>query len=236
MRDDTWKGFVAENRRGVLTTFRRDGAAQMSIVTCGPYREGVAFTTTEDRAKLHNLRRRPQCSLLVARENWAAYIVLQGAAQVFFRRQYRRRGTAADAAGGFPYGGGRWNIRIGRNMTGLWSRNGVPPSWSSRNRFMGAMFPEAGMATNLSLLNWAGLMHPAQSNPAARSWRNRVLARSGPPWPNRSKSPKAGQTCADKPLALPAKHTRKRPTAWAATGPALSTRPVQLPRNATRPG
>ena len=83
MLDDTWKGFVAENRRGVLTTFRRDGAAQMSIVTCGPYREGVAFTTTEDRAKLHNLRRRPQCSLLVARENWAAYIVLQGAAQVF---------------------------------------------------------------------------------------------------------------------------------------------------------
>ena len=83
MRDDTWKEFVAENRRGVLTTFRRDGAAQMSIVTCGPYREGVAFTTTEDRAKLHNLRRRPQCSLLVARENWSAYIVLQGAAQVF---------------------------------------------------------------------------------------------------------------------------------------------------------
>ena len=83
MRDDTWKGFVAENRRGVLTTFRRDGAAQMSIVTVGPYREGVAFTTTEDRAKLHNLRRRPQCSLLVARENWSAYIVLQGAAQVF---------------------------------------------------------------------------------------------------------------------------------------------------------
>lgn len=83
MRDDTWKRFVAENRRGVLTTFRRDGAAQMSIVTCGPYGEGVAFTTTEDRAKLHNLRRRPQCSLLVARENWSAYIVLQGAAQVF---------------------------------------------------------------------------------------------------------------------------------------------------------
>ena len=83
MLDDKLKGFVAENRRGVLTTFRRDGAAQMSIITCGPYRDGVAFTTTEERAKLHNLRRNPQCSLLVAREDWAAYLVLQGTAQVF---------------------------------------------------------------------------------------------------------------------------------------------------------
>ena len=82
MLDDNLKRFVAENRRGVLTTFRRDGSAQMSIITCGPYREGVAFTTTEDRAKLRNLRRNPRCSLLVARENWSAYIVLQGEAQL----------------------------------------------------------------------------------------------------------------------------------------------------------
>ena len=83
MLDDNLKRFVAENRRGVLTTFRRDGAAQMSIVTCGPYRDGVAFTTTEDRAKLRNLRRNPRCTLLVARENWSAYIVLQGSARIF---------------------------------------------------------------------------------------------------------------------------------------------------------
>ncbi len=83
MLTESWREFVAENRRGVLTTFRRDGAAQLSIITVGPYREGVAFTTTEERAKLHNLRRNPQCSLLVAREDWSAYIVLQGTAQVF---------------------------------------------------------------------------------------------------------------------------------------------------------
>ena len=83
MLDDNLKRFVAENRRGVLTTFRRDGAAQMSIVTCGPYQDGVAFTTTEDRAKLRNLRRNPRCTLLVARENWSAYIVLQGSARIF---------------------------------------------------------------------------------------------------------------------------------------------------------
>ena len=65
MLDDNLRNFVAENRRGVLTTFRRDGSAQMSIITCGPLQDGVAFTTTEDRAKLKNLRRNPRCSLLV---------------------------------------------------------------------------------------------------------------------------------------------------------------------------
>jgi PPOX class probable F420-dependent enzyme len=82
MLDDNLKRFVAENRRGVLTTFRRDGSAQMSIITCGPLRDGVAFTTTEDRAKLRNLRRNPRCSLLVAREDWSAYVVLQGTARL----------------------------------------------------------------------------------------------------------------------------------------------------------
>ncbi len=82
MLDENLKSFVAENRRGVLTTFRRDGSAQMSIITCGPLQDGVAFSTTEDRAKLPNLRRNPRCSLMVARENWSGYIVLQGTARL----------------------------------------------------------------------------------------------------------------------------------------------------------
>ena len=82
MLDDSLRNFVAENRRGVLTTFRRDGSAQMSIITCGPLQDGVAFSTTENRAKLKNVRRNPRCSLLVARENWSAYVVLQGTARL----------------------------------------------------------------------------------------------------------------------------------------------------------
>jgi PPOX class probable F420-dependent enzyme len=66
----------------VLTTFRRDGAAQMSIISCGPYRDGIAFTVTEDRAKLKNLKRDPRCSLLVSRESWWGFAVLEGHAQV----------------------------------------------------------------------------------------------------------------------------------------------------------
>ena len=63
MLPDNVREFCTNNHQGVLTAFRRNGAAQMSIVTCGAYADGVAFTTTEDRAKLHNLRRNPDCSL-----------------------------------------------------------------------------------------------------------------------------------------------------------------------------
>ena len=82
MLPENLRAFVAETRRGVLTTFRRSGGAQMSIVTCGPYREGVAFTTTADRAKLVNLRRDPRCSLLVSQEDWRGYVVLEGRAEL----------------------------------------------------------------------------------------------------------------------------------------------------------
>ena len=82
MLSDNLRAFVAETRRGVLTTFRRSGGAQMSIVTCGPYREGVAFTTTARRAKLINLQRAPRCSLMVAQEDWWGYVVLEGRAEL----------------------------------------------------------------------------------------------------------------------------------------------------------
>ena len=59
MLTDAQREFLTSNHNGALTTFRRNGAAQMSIVTCGIYGDGVAFTTTEDRAKLRNLRRDP---------------------------------------------------------------------------------------------------------------------------------------------------------------------------------
>ena len=54
----------------------------MSIITVGPYRDGVAFTTTAGRAKLANLVREPRCSLLVSKRDWWGYVVLEGRAQV----------------------------------------------------------------------------------------------------------------------------------------------------------
>ena len=84
------KEFASNNHQAVLTTFRGNGSAQMSIVTVGPYGDGVGFTTTEDRAKLQNLIRNPRCSLLVSKQDWSDYVVLEGHAQTL------RRGKADD--------------------------------------------------------------------------------------------------------------------------------------------
>ena len=82
MLTDNVKQFLSENHRAVLTTFRKNGAAQMSILSVGYYKDGVAFTTTEDRAKLANLKRDPRCSLLVSKDSWWGFIVLEGKARV----------------------------------------------------------------------------------------------------------------------------------------------------------
>jgi len=76
------KQFTTENHRGVLTCFRKNGMPQVSIVTCGSYRDGVAFSTTADRAKLINLQRDPRCSLMISKEDWWGYVVLEGKAMI----------------------------------------------------------------------------------------------------------------------------------------------------------
>ena len=76
------RDFIAGNDKAVLSTFRRSGAAQLSIVVVGNYGDGAAFTTTEDRAKLANLRRDPRCSLLISQDSWWGFVVLEGTARV----------------------------------------------------------------------------------------------------------------------------------------------------------
>ena len=82
MLPDKVRDLATVTHRGVLTTFRRNGAAQMSIISCGPYRDGIAFTVTETRVKLKNLRRDPRCSLMVSKQNWWGYIVFEGRATI----------------------------------------------------------------------------------------------------------------------------------------------------------
>ncbi len=76
------RDFLTENGRAVVSTFRRDGSAQLSIVFCGYYAGTVAFTTTQDRAKIPNLKRDPRCSLLVSAPEWQPYLVLEGEAKL----------------------------------------------------------------------------------------------------------------------------------------------------------
>jgi PPOX class probable F420-dependent enzyme len=79
--DNVWN-FISENHRAVLSTYRKDGAAQLSIIVVGPYGDGAGFTTTADRAKLLNLKRDPRCSLLVSKDSWWGYVVLEGRARI----------------------------------------------------------------------------------------------------------------------------------------------------------
>ena len=82
MLTDRVKQFATENHRGVLTCFRKNGMPQISIVTCGAYGEGAAFSTTADRVKLINLQRDSRCSLMIAKDDWWGYVVLEGKATI----------------------------------------------------------------------------------------------------------------------------------------------------------
>ena len=74
--------FLQANHRAVVTTFRRSGAAQMSVVSGGPYRDTMAFVVRGDAAKLANLRRDPRCSVLTVTDTWRGYVVVAGMATV----------------------------------------------------------------------------------------------------------------------------------------------------------
>lgn len=83
MLSEKVRQFLTQNHNAVLTTFRRNGTAQMSIVTCGLYGDAVAFTVSGVPSKLANLRRDPRCSILVSQPDWWGYVVLQGTARLF---------------------------------------------------------------------------------------------------------------------------------------------------------
>jgi PPOX class probable F420-dependent enzyme len=74
--------FLSENRKAVLTTFKRNGMPQMSIVVSAPFRGGAGASITESRAKYKNLKRDPRCSLLVSKDDWWGYVVLEGSAEL----------------------------------------------------------------------------------------------------------------------------------------------------------
>ena len=76
--DDAF-GFVDGHSRGVLVTLRRDGRPQLSnILYIAGAARSVRISVTDDRAKTKNLRRDPRASLHVTRDDFFAYVVLEG--------------------------------------------------------------------------------------------------------------------------------------------------------------
>ena len=76
--------FIRPRHQMILITRRLDGSPQASPVTAGVAADGrVVIATYPERAKAHNLRRDPRCSLLVLSEDFGgAWVQADGNAQV----------------------------------------------------------------------------------------------------------------------------------------------------------
>ena len=77
--------FIDDSPQGVLTTYRKNGKAQMSIVTVRAHRDAIGVSITEGRSKFKNLLRNPACSLLISSADWwTAFIVVDGSAELIW--------------------------------------------------------------------------------------------------------------------------------------------------------
>jgi PPOX class probable F420-dependent enzyme len=74
--------FARGQRQGVLTTLRRDGRPQISNIVYAVDGPTIRISVTDGRAKTKNLRRDPRASLYVCGENFWAYAVVEGAAEL----------------------------------------------------------------------------------------------------------------------------------------------------------
>ncbi len=76
--------FVRPRHHGVLSTFRRDGWPQSSLVSMGLSSDDhIVVSTYPERAKVHNLRRDPRASVVVMSDDFGGeWVQVDGAAEV----------------------------------------------------------------------------------------------------------------------------------------------------------
>ena len=76
--------FVRPRHRGTLVTTRQDGRPQLSPVSCGVDDEGrVVISTYPARAKVVNLKRNPDATVLIHSDDWdGPWVQLDGTAEV----------------------------------------------------------------------------------------------------------------------------------------------------------
>lgn len=73
---------IADHRRGVLVTLKRDGRPQLSNIAYGFDGEVVRISVTADRAKTKNLTRDPRGSLHVTTADFWRWAVAEGTAEL----------------------------------------------------------------------------------------------------------------------------------------------------------
>jgi PPOX class probable F420-dependent enzyme len=80
---DAALAFARDHQRGVLVTLKADGRPQLSNIMYAVSDDGVIrISVTADRAKTVNARRDPRVALHVTREDFYAYAVIEGRAEL----------------------------------------------------------------------------------------------------------------------------------------------------------
>jgi len=74
--------FIGARHGGVLVTQRRDGRPQLSNISYGVIDGVIKISVTAGRAKYHNIQRNPQASLHVTSDDFWAYAVVDGDAEL----------------------------------------------------------------------------------------------------------------------------------------------------------
>jgi len=75
--------FLRDHRNGVITTLKRDGRPQLSNIIYAVQDDGtIDISVTAPRAKTRNAARDPRVSLHVTRDDFYAYVVVEGDAEL----------------------------------------------------------------------------------------------------------------------------------------------------------
>ena len=83
MEFQDYANFVGSNHRGVITTYRRDGAGHASIVVCGAYQGKAAYVIVRGNSvKTANLRRDSRCTVTAVSDDWRSCVSVEGAAHL----------------------------------------------------------------------------------------------------------------------------------------------------------
>ncbi len=76
-----YENFVNNNHRGVITTYRRNGAGHASIVVCGAYQGKAAYVIVYGNSvKVANLRRDKRCTVMAVSDDWRSCVCVEGTA------------------------------------------------------------------------------------------------------------------------------------------------------------
>ena len=78
-----YENFVNNNHRGVITTYRRNGAGHTSIVVCGAYKGKAAYVIVYGNSvKVRNLQNDNRCTVMAVSEDWRSCVNVEGTSEL----------------------------------------------------------------------------------------------------------------------------------------------------------